>query len=148
MIWFVSVDLKQIFSQKRNYPWLRPDNCSRCQSCRVWSHGYCYRFFDGFSRALLMKCYRCPDCRCVMTARPDSHFPRIRACCKTIRFHLEHRLKHGFWPPSALSRSRCRHWLANLKRQVHAHLTNQWSGLIAGFDQLMQQGIIPVARVS
>ena len=148
MIWFVSVDLKQIFTQKRNYPWLRPDQCLRCQSLRIWSHGYCHRFFDGFSRALLMKCYRCSDCRCIMTARPDSHFPRIHAGCETIRTHLKQRLNHGFWPVSALRRSRCRHWLANLKRQVQAHLTYQWSGLISGFDQLNQQGIIPVARVS
>lgn len=148
MIWFVAVDLKQIFTQERNYPWLRPDRCLHCQGVRVWSHGYCHRFFDGFSRALLMKCYRCPDCRCVMTVRPDSHFSRIRAACQTIKSHLEHRINHGFWPASALRRSRCRYWLANLKRQVHAHLTYQWSGLIAGFDQLYQQGIIPVARVS
>ncbi len=148
MIWVVSVNLKQIFTQERNYPWPRPDHCLRCQSWRVWSHGYCHRFFDSFSRTLLMKCYRCPDCRCVMTARPDSHFSRIHAGCKTIRSHLEHRIAHGLWPVSDLRRSRCRHWLTNLKRQVQAHLTCEWAGIINGFDRLKQRGVIPVARVN
>ena len=149
MLWRVSVDLKQIFAQGRDYPWPRPDGCLRCHNWNVWGHGYVHRYFDGFVGALLMKCYRCPSCGCVITLRPASHFSRIRCSQRTIRSHLLHRLSHGRWPPSALSRSRLRHWLANLKRQVQAYLTNCWnSGLLAGFEALLLRGRIPVARVS
>jgi len=59
-----------------------------------------------------------------------------------IRDHLHHRLSQGRWPPSALSRSRLRHWLANLKRQILARLTNTWTrGLWAGFEALLFRGV-------
>ena len=96
-----------------------------------------------------MKCYRCPSCGCVITLRPASHFPRIQCSQATIRSHLLHRLTHHRWPPSALARSRLRHWLVNLRCQVQAYLTNYWSaGFLAGFERLLLQGRIPVARVS
>jgi hypothetical protein len=40
-----------------------------------------------------------------------------------------------------------RHWLANLLRQVAAHLTNSWKdGLLAAFDYLLAKGVTPVSR--
>ena len=149
MLWRVPLDLKQIFAQGRGYPWPRPDCCLRCQNWCVWGHGYVRRYFDGFVGALLMKCYRCPSCGCVITLRPISHFPRIRCPQETIQSHLRHRLNLHRWPPSALARSRLRHWLANLRCQVQAYLTNCWSsGLWAGFGRLLLLGRTPVARVS
>jgi len=42
-----------------------------------------------------------------------------------------------------------RHWLANLARRVRIHLTNTWTeGLLAGYEALLERGLIPVARVS
>jgi hypothetical protein len=42
-----------------------------------------------------------------------------------------------------------RYWLANLKRQTLARLTNAWTqGLWAGFEELLLRGLIPVGRVS
>jgi hypothetical protein len=42
-----------------------------------------------------------------------------------------------------------RHWLANLRRQVTARLTNGWGqGLWAGFEELLLRGQVPVARFS
>ena len=149
MIWRVAVDLKQILTQGRNYSWPRPNHCLRCQNWCVWGHGYVHRYFDGFIDALLMKCYRCPSCGCVITLRPDSHFPRIRSARKTIYFHLSDRLTHGLWPASPLLRPRLRHWLKNLRRQVCVHLTNHWEvGLLAGFKELLRHDLIPVARVN
>ncbi|MBW6512150.1 MAG: hypothetical protein K0A93_08590 [Desulfuromonadaceae bacterium] len=79
----------------------------------------------------------------------DSHFRRIHTSREILRDHLAQRLTQGRWPRSALPRSRLRHWLANLRRQVQAHLTNGWTlGLLAGFDVLLLRGLIPVARVS
>jgi len=149
MIWQVPVDLKQIHEQGRDYAWPRPGCCMRCRNWRVWGHGFVRRYFDGFAEALLLKCYRCPLCGCVTTARPASHFRRIRGSRQTIYSHLHQRISRGRWPPSALARSRLRHWLANLKRQISAHLTNLWDlGVLAGFEELLLRGQIPVARVS
>jgi hypothetical protein len=120
----------------------------RCRNWRVWGHGFVSRYFDEFAEALLLKCYRCPLCGCVITVRPASHFPRIRSSRQTIFSHLHQRIR-GRWPPSPLARSRLRHWMANLKRRIMAHLTNLWdSCVMAGFEELLLRGQIPVARIS
>jgi hypothetical protein len=98
-------------------------------------HGYVERYFDGYIEALPVKCYRCPACGCVITLRPENHFPRIRSPRQVIREHLHVRLSQGRWPLSPLARSRLRHWLANLKRQVLARLTHGWT-----------QGLWPASR--
>jgi len=50
------------------------------------------------------------------------------------------------WPPGSAG-SRQRHWLCNLKRQIKAHLTEEWKdGLVAAFDRLVTLGRIPVSR--
>ena len=148
MLWAVPANLKQIHDLGRHYRWPRPECCPRCRNWRVWGHGYVARYFDGFAQALWMRCYRCPACGCVITLRPESHFPRIRSPLQVIQEHLRLRLSQGRWPPSAMSSSRLRHWLANLKRQVMARLTSAWTqGLWAGFLELLVRGQPPVARV-
>jgi len=149
MIWSVAVDLKQIQQQGKNFNWSRPKACLSCGHVKVWGHGYAQRYFAGFAQALSMKCYRCPMCRCVITARPDDYFPRIRSCMAVIVTCLTHRINQGRWPPLTLPRSQLRHWLANLKQRIQIHLTNTWSeGLLQGYDQLLARRLIPIARVS
>jgi hypothetical protein len=149
MIWAVPANLKQIHDQGRHYRWPRPESCPRCRNWRVWGHGYAERYFDGFAEALRVRCYRCPACGCVITLRPESHFPRIRSPRQVIRKCLHQRLTQGRWPPTAFSPSRWRHWLSNLKRQILARLTNTWTrGVWAGFEELLLRGQTPVARVS
>lgn len=148
MIWNVPALLKDIFAQGRHFPWPRPDGCPRCHSVRLWGHGFVGRYFDGFATCLLLKCYRCPDCGCVITLRPDSHFPRIRSAKQTIRAHLAHRLDSGRWPPSCVPRPRLRHWLVHLMRRVQAHLSCGWKeGIMAGFERLLTLGVVPVGRL-
>lgn len=147
MIDFVAVQLKYIFEQGKDFPWVRPVACLRCRHSKVWGHGFVPRFFDGFVLCLYMKCYRCPLCRCVMTSRPDTHFNRIRCCKETIRALLALRITTGRWLPSSLPPPRMRHWLTNLKRQTLAHLTDTWKdGPIAAFDCLLGMGHVPVSR--
>lgn len=149
MIWPVVLNLKQIQQFGKNFDWPRPQACLRCDHFQVWGHGYALRYFDGFYAALPMKCYRCPQCGCVITARPAAYFPRIRRCIATIVTCLRQRLEQGRWPALGLSRSRLRHWLKNLVGQVRIHLTEAWSdGLLAGYTELLARGLIPVARVS
>lgn len=137
MIHFVSVLLKDIFLSGKDYPWKRPAICPRCGHYRLWGHGFVQRYFRGFSSSLFLKCYRCPSCSCVLTLRPDSHFPRIRTSTAVIRDHLAHREEFGHWPRSDLARSNLRYWLHNLKRRTIAFFDDRWTmGVLAAFDQL------------
>jgi hypothetical protein len=147
MIHFVPVLLKEICAQGKNYPWQRPSACLRCNYYQVWGHGFVPRYFHGFASCLYLKCYRCPNCGCVMTLRPDTHFHRIRSCKEIIRIALSKRLSEGRWPPSFLPSARMRYWLFNLKRHALAFLTNTWrQGLLSAFDCLVAMGIVPVSR--
>jgi len=144
MILFRKLNLKQIFKKGKRYPWKCPERCPRCGHYKLWGHGYVLRLFDGFMQALRMKCYRCPDCGCVVTFRPKTHFRGIQAPVAAIRSALSRRIRTGRWPPGG-SHSRQRHWMSNLRRSIKAHLTNTWShGELAGFDRLRALGIVPV----
>ncbi len=146
MIQFVAVILKEIFDQGHSFPWDRPQKCPKCNSFKVWGHGFVPAYFDFFNAPLLLKRYRCPDCGCVITMRPASHFSRFQSSRSTIRSALQQRINYGKWPPD-LSSARMRHWLRNLKRQIRAHLPQSWkSGLMASYDRLLDMGKIPVSR--
>lgn len=146
MIQFVAVILKEIFDQGRNFSWDRPQKCPKCNSFKVWGHGFVPAYFDHFDIPLLLKRYRCPDCGCVITMRPASHFSRFQSSQSTIRSALEHRINNGRWPPD-LSSARMRYWLGNLKRQIRAHLPHSWKpGLMISYDHILGMGKIPVSR--
>jgi hypothetical protein len=145
MIQFVEIVLKEIFTQGRKFSWEHPSNCPRCNHYKVWGHGYVPALFDGFSSPLWLKRYRCPNCACVILMRPATHFSRFQASRETIHSALERRINHGRWPPD-LPPARMRHWLANLKRQVKAHLPQTWkSGLMAAYEHLVGMGKVPVS---
>ena len=146
MILSLCVSIKEIVERGRDFPWPRPECCPRCRSDRVWGHGFAGSLFDGFLGQVLLKRWRCPDCRCVMKARPHGYFDRFQAPIATIRSSIACRLKTGRWPPGS-SRSRQGHWLRSLHRKIQAHLGIQWiDRLVAGFDLLIEKGIIPVRR--
>ena len=148
MIYFVSVLIKEIYALGKDYPWVRPCVCPRCGHYRLWGHGYAQRYFRGFSSCLFLKCYRCPACHCVLTLRPDSHFPRIRTSKEVIRDHLARHEAMGHWPRSDLPRSSLRYWFINLTRRTIAFLNNSWrNGFTAAFDCLEKVGMAPVSRL-
>ncbi len=145
MIHHVSVVLKEIFLQGREYVWPRPERCLRCDSDRVWGHGFVERMFEGFSVALLIKRYRCPVCGGIIVLRPDTHFSCIQTPIKEIRFALSQRIETGRWP-TGLSPPLARHWLKNLRRNSSAYLSDLQRGLITAFDSLIKMDRIPVCR--
>ncbi len=146
MIHFVSVILKEVFQKGRQYEWSRPGRCPRCHHDRLWGHGFVERLFDGFPVSLPIRRYRCNLCGCIITLRPDSHFPRIQAAKEEIRSALFHRIATGRWP-TGLSPPRARHYLRNLRRNAMAYLSDLWKqGPAAAFDALMDRGRIPVRR--
>ena len=146
MILSLCVSIKKIVECGRDFAWPKPESCPQCHGDRVWGHGFVGTLFDGFLEQVLMKRWRCPDCRCVMKARPDGYFNRFQAPVGKIRSSIAYRLRTGRWPPGS-SRSRQGHWLRALRRNVKARLKDQWTGgLMAGFAELMDRGIIPVSR--
>jgi hypothetical protein len=145
MILFVAVDLKQLFSLGRNFPWKKPSICPCCHQSHLWGHGFSDTIFDGYPAALPMRRFMCPLCGCVIKCRPKGYFSRFQTAIDTIKSHLRQRIGAGRW--SSPDRGALgRHWLAALKRKVLVYLGLQWKErLIAGFDRLCQLKIIPVS---
>lgn len=144
MILLVCAKLKDIFEQGRNFKWEKPGRCPRCESIRVWGHGFVPAYFDGFDECLFLRRFRCPDCACVIRMKPEGYFNRFHATIDTIRSCLHHRLSHGRWNPF-IGKSRQRHWLMALKRKTLAYF-GLGKDLIKAFDRLMEMGKIPVSR--
>ncbi|MGA7874165.1 MAG: hypothetical protein WCA08_00760 [Desulfoferrobacter sp.] len=112
----------------------------------MWAHGFTTRCFDGYSQPLELRRYRCPDCRLVLTTRPNQFFSRFQASIADIRDSLSHRLRQGRWKPNR-SASRQRHWLKGLRAKIRCHLGCSWTGdPMDAFEQLLSQGICPVGR--
>lgn len=146
MILSLCVSIKEIFEQGRDLPWHRPKTCPQSRGDRIWGHGFVGALFDGFVQQVLLRRWRCPDCRCVLRVRLGGYFDRFQAPIESNRTSIAYRLKTGRWPP-ARSRSRQGHWLKSLLLQIEAHLkTEQVSGPIEGFYSLIDKGIIPVCR--
>jgi hypothetical protein len=146
MILSLCVSIKKIVECGRDFPWPRPDKCPQCHGDRIWGHGYVGSLFDGFPGQVFLKRWRCPDCRCVIKVRPYGYFNRFQAPIDSIRSSIAYRMNTGRWPPGS-SHNRQGHWLRSLHRNVKAHLKDRWGlGLIAGFDCLIDKGIIPVCR--
>jgi hypothetical protein len=146
MIIFSAVKLKELFKKERDYPWPKPNNCPRCNSPRLWGHGFAQAIFDGFIRPLLLKLYRCPDCGCVIRLRPKGYFKRFQASVETIRSSIACKAATNRWI-AGVERTRQCHWFRSLCRRVKVYLTDTWcQGIVAGFDYLLQLGQIPVSR--
>ena len=146
MVIFFPVILKQLFCLGRQYPFPKPERCPRCGGPRLWGHGYVEAFFDGFSQALFLKRYRCPDCGCVIRLRPSGYFRRFQSSIASIRSSINHKVQSGHWL-NGLSRTRQCHWLRSLCKRIKVYLTDTWDlGIVAGFDDLLKKGQIPVSR--
>jgi len=147
LIFFVEVRVKTLAELGRSYPWGRPERCPRCGGTRVWGHGFVGAYFDeAGTECVLLKRYRCPECRVVIRLRPKGYFRRIQASVAAVRQGLQHRIGTGRWPPGS-NRERQRHWLRGLRRQVRAHLGMAYEGRwVEGFDALVGRGMSAVSR--
>lgn len=146
MVIFFAVKLKELFEKERDYPWQKPKKCPRCNSHRLWGHGFGEAIFDGYDRPLLLKLYRCPDCGCVIRLRPKGYFKRFQASVETIRSSIALKSTSDRWL-AGVSRTRQGHWLNALKKRIKAYLTETFvEGIVAGFEYLLQEGKVPVSR--
>ncbi len=145
MILLVSVDVKQVFAQGRDFFWPRPSCCPRCRG-RLWGHGFVPAWFFGLSGAVLLRRYRCPDCRMVIRCRPRTHWPRFQFSISVIAGCIRRRAAAVRWRPD-LPRSSQRQWWRRLRRQVVAHLGLGFAGSPwVGFTRLMALAVVPVSR--
>ncbi|CAO0820214.1 hypothetical protein DFAR_3740010 [Desulfarculales bacterium] len=106
----------------------------RCGGARLWGHGFVPAYFDEAPTAIWLWRFRCPDCRAVTRLPPRGYGSRFHALVETTRQSFSNKLARGRWDLS-LPRSRQRHWLKGLLRQVSLHLGSSWSGdLLGAFD--------------
>ena len=147
LILFVEVCVKTLMEQGRQYCWQRPEQCPKCQSLRLWGHGYVEAYLDeAGSQSVLLKRYRCPECGGVIGLRPKGYWRRIQATITGVRQCVVERLEKGRWPPGSNS-ARGRHWLRALKRQVRTRLGMSYAErLTEGFSELLRLGVCAVSR--
>jgi hypothetical protein len=147
LILFVEVCVKTLVALGRNYSWEKPKQCPKCNSVRLWGHGYTEAYFDeAGSQSVLLKRYRCPECGTVIRLRPVEYWRRIQAPIATVRQCMVERLEKGRWPPQCHS-ARARHWLRGLRRQVRTRLGMGYADKLAeGFSELLRRGVCAVSR--
>ena len=147
LIVFIELCVKTLAELGRDYRWQRPKQCPRCGGVRVWGHGFVGAYFDeAGTECVLLKRYRCPQCRLVIRLRPRGYFHRIQATVAAVRRCVVHRMGTGRWPPGS-NPARQRHWFKGLRRQVRAHLGMAYEGRWAeGFEILVRRGLCAVSR--
>lgn len=131
----------------RNYSWKKPGTCPKCNGIRLWGHGYVEAYFDeAGSQSVLLKRYRCPQCRVVIRLRPVGYWKRIQAAVTTVGQQVLGRLEKGRWPPGS-NPARGRHWLRGLRRQVRTKLGMSYAERLGeGFSELLRLGVCAVSR--
>jgi len=135
LILYLSVNFDHLSRAGKDYPWPRPLRCPRCGGVRLWGHGYVERFFDGQADALLIKRWRCPDCRAVHTMRPATHWRGFWASWPLIFRVLLEKAAGGKWS-EAMSRQRQQYWWRGY------HIQSRIWGTPVGLWQLLLSGRI------
>ena len=139
LILYSELDFKRLQELEKNYPWPRPKTCPQCGATRLWGHGYVARYFDGFTEALWMKRYRCPDCRAVHTLRPCSHWRGFWAPWRLILVSLLGKLRGRRWL-SRFPRQRQQYWWKGFAKQAARKRVQDRSRKL--LRQLLDQGVI------
>jgi hypothetical protein len=115
MILLRKICFKELSEQGRDFNWGKHD----CENCHrsMWGHGFVARYFAEACGALLLKRFRCPSCRLVVTLRPEGYWPRVRSSISSIYAMLFLRLATGSWSDPTL-RQRAGHWLRRFVEKV------------------------------
>jgi hypothetical protein len=115
------VKLSQIHSDGKNFKWIRPALCPRCQQPKIWGHGYVSRFFNSIIGLLYIKRWRCHGCKLVITCRPEEFWRRYQESIDQIFEALKYRIENLRWPPWT-TRQKGGHWMNRLIRKSQANL--------------------------
>jgi len=138
---------RRFLKKKKNFEWQRPDACPKCNSYKVWGHGFVLAYFDGFDEGLWIRRYRCPVCGTVIRLRPKAYFSRFQASKKTIRSSIILKQSESRWL-KGVNRTRQCHWLKALQRRIFAVFGNlcPYDDLSDAFDWFVKAGVNPVSR--
>ncbi|CAO0822084.1 hypothetical protein DFAR_2810003 [Desulfarculales bacterium] len=113
---------------------------------RLWGHGFVLAYFNKAPTVIWLRWLHCPDCRAVIRLQPRGYCSRLQTLVETIRQSFFNKLARGRWG-SGLPRSRQRHWLKGLLRQVSLYLGSSWSDdLLGAFDWLSGRGLTATSR--
>jgi hypothetical protein len=107
MILLVKITIEELSKNGKDHKW---EKCF-CDKCHrnMWGHGFTLRYFSEILDGIYLKRYRCPDCCCVVTVRPEGYWQGIRSSIQSIYEALKSRL-NGYWQ-SGFPRQRGLHWL-------------------------------------
>ncbi len=134
MILFTKITLKTLSTEGKNHKW-PPCRCEKCDR-NMWGHGFVHRYFEGFTQ-IFMKRYRCPECKTVVTIRPEGFRHYVRGPIKTIYHSLRTRIASGSWPPET-PRQRGGHWLCRFV--VHAKMLCE-TDLLSFLDRCFEKQV-------
>ena len=87
-------------------------HCEKC-SRKMWGHGFVGRYFEGVVQVVRIKRLICPNCRVVVTFRPQQFYARFRSSIVEIYDCLVSRFTTGFWP-DGFKRQRGWYWIKKL----------------------------------
>ena len=145
LVLHVAVNVKELFTLGRLYPWPWPHRCRLCGSKRIWGHGYVARYFEGFVYPLWTRRLRCPECGTVYTLRPDMFVSRFRYSLATIVLSLAAKIT-GKAPVIPLpSRQAVQYWLRALTLQA-SRTANVLRPDVDTLHALLSRDIIPFTR--
>lgn len=139
----VAADVNDIARLGRNFPWVKPACCPRCQQ-PLWWHGFVLAYFAPLVEGIFLRRLRCSCCKAVHRLRPQEYWKRFRSSVPEIQRCVEQRTASGRWL-SELPRSRQRQWWRRLHRMAVAVLGLTFAeGAMESFRALVTRGIVPV----
>jgi hypothetical protein len=106
---FTNARVDDIAAQGRAFKWERP--CCPNGCLKVWGHGYVARYL--LALVVLLRRFRCPTCRVVITLVPAGFCRRYQTGGAAMAAALASRLGHRGWP-RGVPRQRAGHWLRKL----------------------------------
>jgi len=133
MIFYTKITLRKISEEGKNHKW-GTCICIKCNR-KMWGHGFVTRYFSVILNSIYVKRYRCPDCRSVVSTRPEGHWPHIRSSIVFIYHALHSRISTGQWPPD-IPRQRRGHWLRRFS--IKARMFTQ-TNLVSFLDRCFEK---------
>ena len=145
MVLHVAADVNEIARLGKDFPWIKPASCPRCQQ-PLWWHGFILAYFAPLVEAVFLRRLRCCYCKAVHRLKPEGYWKRFRSSVSEIRHCIEHRSASGRWRKEQ-PRARQRQWWRRLHRLAAAVFGLAFAGnTMRSFLALLEQGFTPVSR--
>jgi len=144
LVLLVAADVNEIARLGKDFPWLKPACCPRCQQ-PLWWHGFVLAYFAPLAKAIFLRRLRCSCCKAVHRLKPQGYWNRFRSAVADIQRCIEHRAAFGRWQREQ-PRDRQRQWWRRLHKMAAAVLGLAFAGCaISLFLALLKRGFVPVS---